>query len=344
MGVSNQLRSVIEWTDPDPGLLFLKWTEDGDEIKNASKLIVGPGQGCIFVYEGQVQAVYDTEGLINLETDNIPFWTTIKKALQKMESEHKVGLFYFRRAEMTNVRWGTPSPIKYLDPQFKFPVGLGAFGNYSLKIVEAQKFFLNIVAGAAVYSVKEIQQLILSRITALISDILGKAKFSYIDVDGNRAEISAAVVQQVTPVFRDLGFQLTDFRIEGTSFDEDTMTRIGRIADLAAEGQAAAAAGVDFKTLKQLEALQTAAETENSVAGLGVAVAAGAQLGQALGGQAAQPQAPPAGPVGAPQAAAGASEADDPAAKLAKLKKLRDADLITEEEYAAKKKEILDAM
>jgi hypothetical protein len=35
---------------------------------------------------------------------------------------------------------------------------------------------------------------------------------------------------------------------------------------------------------------------------------------------------------------------EDPMAKLKKLKEMREADLISEEEYAAKKKEILDTM
>jgi membrane protease subunit (stomatin/prohibitin family) len=40
-------------------VLFQQWEGNGDELKNASKLIVGPGQGCIFVYEGKVKGVYE---------------------------------------------------------------------------------------------------------------------------------------------------------------------------------------------------------------------------------------------------------------------------------------------
>ena len=38
--LSRQLRSVIQWENPDPNVLFQCWTDHGDEIKNASKLIV----------------------------------------------------------------------------------------------------------------------------------------------------------------------------------------------------------------------------------------------------------------------------------------------------------------
>jgi membrane protease subunit (stomatin/prohibitin family) len=88
-GMKSQLRSVIQWDNPPPNALFERWSASGDEIKNASKLIVGPGQGCIFVYEGKVEGVYTQEGIVELKTANIPFWTTITKFMQAFVSEHR---------------------------------------------------------------------------------------------------------------------------------------------------------------------------------------------------------------------------------------------------------------
>src|SRR4051812_31086764 len=120
----NQLRSVIEWSNANPEAVFERWTENGEEIKNASKLIVGPGQGCVFVYEGRVESVFTTQGLYELRTANIPFWTTITKLMQNFKSEHRVGIYFFKTAQITNLKWGTPTPVKYDDPTYKFPVGL----------------------------------------------------------------------------------------------------------------------------------------------------------------------------------------------------------------------------
>ena len=144
-GIKRQLRSVIEWDNPSSDALFFQWTDNGDEIKNASKLIVGPGQGCIFVYEGQVRTVLDEECLIQLRTANIPFWTTIKKFMQFFESEHKVGIYFFKTSKILNQKWGTTSTIKYEDPKYKFPVGLKAYGNYSYRISDPLGFFVNVV-------------------------------------------------------------------------------------------------------------------------------------------------------------------------------------------------------
>lgn len=342
MSLKEQLRSVIEWRDPDPELLFERWTDNGDEIKNASKLIVGPGQGCIFVYQGAVEDVIEDEGLVELETENISFWTTITKFMQNFESHHKVGLYFFRKAHMLNRRWGTPAPIKYSDPKYNFPVALGAFGNYSTRITKGEDFFRKVVAGARAYPIAELHNVFLSRITQPMSDFLAKAAFSYVEIDAHREDIASAVRGAVSPIFDDLGFELLDFRIEGTNFDEETQERIGRIADMSAETQAASAAGIDYTEHQKLQAMRDVAKNEG-LAGMGLQMGMGMGLGKMFGEQVGQragepEQKEPPETARAPSPAAGGS---DPTARLAKLKNMFDGDLIDEEEYKAKKAEIL---
>ncbi len=322
----SQLRSVIEWTNPDANALFHKWSGNGDEIKNASKLIVNPGQGCVFVYRGKVEAVFDQPGTYELKTDNIPFWTTITKILQSFESEYKVGLYFFQTRQFLNEKWGTASPIKYDDPKYKFPVGLRAFGNYSFRIAEPREFFVNVVGVADEYAVDEFRDVVGARIAQPLADFLATSQFSYAQIDANREEISAGMKDRLTKEFATLGFEMADFRIEGTSFDDDTTRRIGRIADVSAEAQAAAAAGIDFEKMQQLAALRDAAKNEGGAAGAGVGIGAGIGLGQMM-----------AGAMGAPKP----EGAKDPTERLAALKKMLDGGLITQADFDEQKKRIL---
>lgn len=50
--LKRQLRSIIQWENQSEDSLFERWSENGNEIKNASKIIIGPSQGCVFVYQG----------------------------------------------------------------------------------------------------------------------------------------------------------------------------------------------------------------------------------------------------------------------------------------------------
>ncbi len=331
--LKRQLRSVIEWESADENVLLSRWTQNGDEIKNASKLIVGPGQGCIFVYQGKVQSVIEEECLIDLKTANIPFWTTIKKFMQFFESEHKVAIYFYRKSKILDQKWGTTSVIKYDDPKYKFPVGLKAYGNYSYRIYDAKDFFVNIVGSHHDFYIDDFRDVMSARIIHPISDYLAESKFSYAEIDANREEIARGISIKLSMVFRKLGFDITDFRIEGTDFDDETLNRINRIADLTAEAQAAQAVGLDYANIQQLEALREAARNEGGGAGIGMGMGAGIGLGQNMAQTMSTQNTPPS-----------QTNSNDTMAKLTQLKKMLEADLITEHEYTAKKQVILDQM
>lgn len=320
---NKQFRSVIQWNNPKEWEIFWRFTDQGDELKNASKLILHPGQGCILTYEGKIESVFQEEGLYNISTDNKPFFTTLKKVIYGSESEHKVGLWFFRTADILNIRWGTRIPITYNDPFYSFPVNLRAYGNYSIGITKPKDFFKNVVAGSETYFAYELQELFLSRISQPISNYLANAKFSYTEIDSHIEEIALETKNKSESVFNDLGFSLLDFRIEGTSFDEETNIRIAEISNIQADVKAANLAGIDFSELQKLKAMRDAAKNEG-IAGAAVGLFTGMNLGQTVH------SSPPA--------------EDDMKIKLKKLKELFDDGLIDEDEYKAKKSKIIDSL
>ena len=326
-GVKRQLRSVIEWNNPGADELFYRFSENGDEIKNASKLIIGPGQGCIFVYEGEVVSVLEEEGMSSLRTENIPFWTTVTKFMQAFESEHKVGLYFFKKTRILDQKWGTLSPIKYEDPKYKFPVALMAYGNYSFKIEDAESFFVNVLGPHEYYRVSDFREMMLSRVNQPIADFLASAQFSYAQIDSEREEISKALGENLERDFHKLGFSLTDFRIEGTDFDEVTQERINSIADITADKYGADAAGVSYSELQRLEAMKDAANNQVGAAGLMM----GMGVGGGLAGTAMQTES-------------ASNTSKDLKSRLLQLKEFFDADLISEEEYSSKKRSILEEL
>ena len=334
MGVINQFRSVIQWEDPRNNELFLKFSEKGDEIKNASKLILQEGQGCILTYEGKVVEVFDEAGMYDLKSDNKPFITSIKKFLKLQDgSEHVMGIWFYRKADILNMRWGTRVPIAYTDPTYTFPILLSAFGNYSIKITEPRNFFENVVAGKEYFGHAELKEIFLSRITQNITDYLANAKFSYVDIDSNLNNIAVEVRSKTEDIFTDLGFKVLDYRIEGTQFDKETLDRIAKISDIQAEVLAAKIAGINYTEHQQLQAMRDAANNQNGGAGILMGMNAGMGAGSMMnqGTQNQQQQAPQ-------------QTTESPMDKLKKLKELFDMELINEEEFASKKKEILEKM
>ncbi|WP_324170944.1 SPFH domain-containing protein [Sulfurimonas sp.] len=327
-GIKRQLRSVIEWENINDNELFYQWSENGDEIKNASKLIVGPGQGCIFVYEGKVTAVVEEEGIVNLETSNVPFWTTITKIMQAFESEHKVGLYFYKRTRILDQKWGTLSSIKYDDPKYNFPVALRVFGNYSIQISDAKLFFTQVVGGDEIFRVSKLRDVMVNRLIHPLTDYLAEKKLSYAEVDAKRNEIAKDLTSILQSDFDRLGFKLIDFRIEGTEFDEDTITRINKIADVSADMHAASTAGVSYRELQQLDALKDAAKNEAGAAGVFMGMGAGNALSQTMNEPFAKNE----------------QKSKDLGMRLRELKSFYSEGLISEDEYSLKKKSILQEL
>lgn len=326
MGILNQFKSVIQWENPNQNELFFKFSDKGNEIKDASKLILQPGQGCILTYEGKVEEIFDEEGTYDLRSDNKPFITSIKKFLSIQDgSEHVMGIWFYRKADILNMRWGTRVPISYTDPVYTFPILLSAFGNYSIKITQPHYFFEHVIAGEELYCHHQLKEVFLSRIVQPITHYLANAKFSYVDIDSNLNDIASVAKEETADIFNELGFEILDFRIEGSQFDKETLDRIGKISDVQADVLAARLAGVNYTELQRLEAMKAAANNEGGAAGLASGMVTGLNLSEMTN----QP----------PQ-----YTTDSPVSKLKKLKEMFDMELITEEEYTKKKKELLDQM
>lgn len=322
MNISKQFRSVIEWENPNEREIFIKVTDNFEEIKNASKLILQVGQGCIITYEGKVQDVITEEGIYDLQTDNKPFITKLKKLFSLRErSEHVLSIWFFKKNDIVNIRWGTRVPIAYTDPVYTFPVLLSAFGNYSIKITQPLAFFENIIAGKHLFCYADLKEIFLSRIIQPITDYLANAKFSYVEIDSRLNEIAQNTKEKTNIIFTDLGFEVLDFRIEGTQFDQETLDRIGEVSNIQADVKSAQIAGVDFAELQKLKAMRDAAKNEGTT-GATMGMFTGAELGRSFN----------------------ETPKEDIKSKLKKLKELFDLELISETEFNEKRKKILSEL
>jgi len=325
-----QLNTVIEWENQQPDLLFYKFPVPTAEIKNDSKLIVSPGQGCILVYEGKVTGLLEQEGIFNIETENIPFLTTLSKYMQFFESEHKAHIYFYRKAAIVNQAWGTASPIKYIDANYKLPIELGMYGNYSMRISDPLSFFNEIVGSRDVYTVDDSKALLMSRIPQSLTSLLAQLKLSYIDIDSQLDTVATSLRERLNAEFQTLGLELKDFKIQGTTFDQKTMERIGKIADITAESSAAAEGGLSYVELEKLRALRDAARNEGGLAGAGLQLGFGMEMGKVLDTK--------------KEELTSFSPNTDPIVYLQKLKLLLDENILTQQEFDQKKKEILEKM
>lgn len=321
-----QLATVIEWKPQPADILLHRYPSVTEEVKNASKLIVGPGQGCILVYEGKITDVLSEQGTYNIRTDNHPFITSLLKISQSFESEHKVALFYYRKAAVLNQGWGSSSPIKYIDTEYGIPVELSAYGNFSYVLQDPKRLLTELVGTEDDYSTSAFRDVMQGRIADGLRSYLAESELPFTKIDAQLANISNALSERLHADYEKLGMTLTDFRIESTSFDKETMKRIGEVADVTSGAKAAAEAGLNYAELEKLRALRDAAKNEGGgFAAAGIGLGAGVEMGKLFTEKTNETL----------------EKRDDPYQQLKKLKLLLDENILTTEEYEEKKKEIL---
>ncbi|MDH6252385.1 membrane protease subunit (stomatin/prohibitin family) [Chryseobacterium sp. H1D6B] len=323
----SQLSQVIEWKDQQTDVLIHKFQSENDEIKNASKLIIAPGQGVILIYEGKVTDHLTDEGIFNLESDNHPFITTFLKLRTNFESEHKLKIYFYRTSQVVNQGWGTSQAVKYVDPIYKIPIELGANGTFSFKITDPLHLFTNVVGSRNEFLVSEARELLQGRFPQSLSSVLASGAVSYQHIDEQLPSLSRNIYEQLLPEVKNLGFTLTDFKLNGTIFDHSTTERIGKIADITAESMAAAEGGLSYTDMEKLKALRDAARNEGGLVGAGLQLGVGTELGKTF--HAAKEEQLN-------------TDAPDIVTKLQQLKLLLDEKIITQEEYDIKKKAWLD--
>ncbi|MCK5728196.1 MAG: SPFH domain-containing protein [Methylococcales bacterium] len=314
--LKQQSRSVIEWKNPHSELLFSQWSDSGDEIKKASKLILTSGQGCLFIYQGQVKAVITEPCSINLQTNNTPFSTTIRQCMNSFEPEPKVRLFFFKTSKILNQPWRTMSANLCDDPIYKFSIGLHAFGHYSYQISNPEAFFIQLIGTQENFFMNDFKDIISTRMTHSMSV---QNHFSYTEINENRNEIRIDLTRKFQSVFKKLKVMMSDFHIESIDFDENTSKRIHQITT---KKQA-----IDDSHLQQLEAMRDAVRNEYGTVDFSVGVGIGFRQSMAQAFHNTQMQSP--------------SLADDSISKLETLKKMVEAELMTKAEYSTKNQQAL---
>ena len=124
-----QFIDVIQWTEPEEGILTYRVPMQDMEIQNGAKLTVRESQLAAFVNEGTMADVFDP-GLYTLSTQTLPLLTNLMNWDKAFKSPFKSDVYFFSTRLQLNQRWGTANPITIRDKEFGV-VRLRAFGTYA---------------------------------------------------------------------------------------------------------------------------------------------------------------------------------------------------------------------
>ncbi len=334
--IRKQFIDIIQWTEDADGTLAWRFPMADMEIQNGAALIVRESQMALFVNEGKAADVFGP-GTYKLTTQTLPVLTYLKNWDKLFESPFKSDVYFFSTRQQVDQKWGTPQPITIRDADFG-AVRLRAFGNYIFRVANPKLFQTEISGTRERYETVDIDGQLRGLVLQNISNAVAGSGIAFLDLAANQLSFAQALTRQLAPEFEKIGLKLEGMTVQNVSLPEELQKIMDQKIGMGMVGKDMA----QFMQYQTAQAIPKFAEGAAGGGGSGIAGdAMGLGAGVALGQVLAQNLSSGLQSHAAPAAAAVGVKAEDVMATLEKLGELKTKGILTQEEFDAKKAELL---
>ena len=278
------LVNVIKWEANTGELVHKLPIED---LKVGSQLVVYPSQTAFFVKGGQIFDEFSC-GTYTIKSENIPLLNKVFNLPFGGESPFQAEVWFVNQISILDCKWGTASPIQIEDPKYGVIVPIRSYGQYGFKISNPRIFLERLIGNMPTFSTEKVatyfRGVILSKLTAIISQKLYADNLSIININSHVEEISDYAKSKLIDVFAEYGVELEMFNTiainvneEDPSFQKlkDTKDSLARITIMGKE---------NYQMERSFNVLDSAAENEGGgMIGAAVGIGAGMGVGTQLG-------------------------------------------------------------
>ncbi|MBK6471562.1 MAG: SPFH domain-containing protein [Betaproteobacteria bacterium] len=344
--IKKQFIDILEWTETGDGTLAFRYPMAGNEIQYGGSLTVRESQMAVFVNEGKVADVFGP-GMYKLTTQTLPVLTYLKNWDKLFQSPFKSDVYFFSTRQQLDRRWGTTQPVTIRDKDFG-AVRLRAFGNYAYAIADPKLFHTTVSGTTARYTIEDLDGQLRGLMLQHISDAVAQSGVPFLDLAANQIEFARQLQEATAPEFIKLGLVLASVTVQNVSLPEELQKILDQKIGMGMVGG-------DMGKFMQYQTAQAIPKFAEGAAGAGggggsvvgdaMGLGAGVALGQVMAQQLSQGLQ--GGGAAAAQAAGAAAAAplgikpDEVMATLEKLADLKAKGILTEEEFASKKAELL---
>jgi len=332
--IKKQFIDILQWTEAGDGVLAWRYPMADFEIQYGGSLTVRESQMALFVNEGKVADVFGP-GMYKLTTQTLPVLTYLKNWDKLFESPFKSDVYFFSTRQQVDQRWGTQQPVTIRDKDFG-AVRLRAFGNYAYRIADPKKFHTEISGTRDTYTVADLDGQLRGLMLQHISDAVARSGIAFLDLAANQIEFAKQIQAATAPSFEAIGLKLEMVTVQNVSLPEELQKILDQKIGM---GMVGGDMGkfMQYQTAQAMpELAKGAAAGGGGVAGDAMGLGAGVALGQVLAQNLQQNLQ-----QGLQGGAAGGVKPAEVMATLEKLGELKAKGVLTDEEFATKKAELL---
>jgi membrane protease subunit (stomatin/prohibitin family) len=267
--------------------------------------------------------------------------TYLKNWDKLFESPFKSDVYFFSTRQQIDQKWGTPQPITIRDADFG-AVRLRAFGNYAFRVADPKLFHTEISGTRETYTVEDVDGQLRGLVLQNISQAIASSGIPFLDLAANQLKFAEALSNQLEPAFAAIGLKLEGMTVQNLSLPEELQKILDQKIGMGMVGNDMGKF-MQYQTAQAIPGMVAAGGGGSGIAGDAMGLGAGVALGQVLAQNLAQglnPAAHAPAAVAAPLAVVGIKP-DEVMATLEKLADLKAKGILTEEEFASKKAELL---
>ena len=274
--ISKQFIDVIDWVEPEDGILAYRYPMQDREIQNGGKLTVRDSQLALFVNEGHAADAFGP-GLYTLNTNTLPILTYLRNWDKAFQSPFKSDVYFFSSRIQTDQHWGTQNPITIRDKEFG-AIRLRGFGIYSYHVKDAKTFYNKISGTRDLYRTADLEGQLRNTIVAKMTDAFATSQVPFLDMAANQAALGEKIQEQMNPAFADFGLQLDTFVVENLSLPEELQKVLDQRISMNMVGDMGR-----YTQYQVAQSIPIAAGNEGGGAvGVGAGLGAGVAIGQAM--------------------------------------------------------------
>ena len=274
--ITKQFIDVIEWVEPEEGILAYRYPMQDREIQNGGKLTVRDSQAAIFVNEGKVADIFGP-GLYTLTTETLPILTYLRNWDKAFKSPFKSDVYFFSARMQTDQHWGTQNPISIRDKEFG-AIRLRGFGIYSYHLSDAKSFYSKISGTRDLYRVADLEGQLRNTIIAKMTDAFAASQVPFLDMAANQGALAEKISETLKPAFTEYGLTLDTFVVENLSLPDELQKVLDQRISMNMLG--------DMGKYTQYQVAQSipiaAANEGGGAVGIGAGLGAGVAMGQAM--------------------------------------------------------------
>jgi membrane protease subunit (stomatin/prohibitin family) len=231
---------VVEWENATNDVFAWKFGQNTkNNLSTATQLIVRESQEAVFFHQGQIIGKFGP-GKHTLNTENIPLLRNLFGIPFGGKNPFTAEVWFVNKAAPLTINWKTDT-MRFRDPEYGQMVPLMAAGRYGLKVVDAERFLVQLVAALTSFTSTDLTNHFIGPLIAKTkSTIIGFMSANQVGITTISArldDLSKFIEQPLKEFWEPYGMLLTGFFI--TSVDLDTSTEDGKKIAAAISDQSA---------------------------------------------------------------------------------------------------------